>query len=83
MSLLQTLEVQMPYHVVYSAKYSVAAVPVTQDTWVVLCFVPRKILLAREAPACRLRASLVPTEEGFGVPLVVLPQVTPSREDCS
>lgn len=68
-------------HIVDSAKNPITALPFANDAGIVLGLVSRKILLAGEAAARRLRAALVPAEERLGVAFVVLPQITAAREN--
>jgi hypothetical protein len=52
----------LPYHVIDSAEQPAAAVPFTRDRWVVLCFVPRAVLLTREAALGSLWTAVVSAE---------------------
>ena len=65
----------MVSHVINSTEDSVAAVPLTWNSWIVLGLVPRSILLATETAFPRLRTVLVPTEKVLAVPMEVLAQV--------
>jgi hypothetical protein len=76
------IEYATTYHVVDAAEDTVAAVPVTQDTGIVLGLMASQVLLTREAPTGRLRALGMPAEEVFAVSLVVLAEVAAPGEDC-
>lgn len=92
----------MIFHVVHArenaaALFSLGAPPLALDAWVVLGFVPRAVLLAREA-ACQglvgrlrtrsrggfaLRATIHTAEKVFAVSVVVFPQVTSAGKGCA
>jgi hypothetical protein len=60
------------YHIVDPTEEAPAIVPLTRDHRIVLCLVACAILLAREAALGRLRATVLPTEERFGMSFVML-----------
>ena len=66
------------FHVVHSAKHSVATFPFARHTGIVLGLVPVTVFLAGEPSFAGLCTSVSTTKERFGVPPVVLSEVAAS-----